>query len=55
MSISNSNNMVSIGATHHRFDNNETQSSYDLKLKNINKLKHNEYTNSIMQDDVIEL
>jgi glycine/D-amino acid oxidase-like deaminating enzyme len=47
--------MVSIGATHHRFDNNEIQSSYDLKLKNINKLKHNEYTNSIMQDDVIEL
>ena len=55
LSISNSNNMVSIGATHHRFDNNEIQSSYDLKLKNINKLKHNEYTNSIMQDDVIEL
>jgi glycine/D-amino acid oxidase-like deaminating enzyme len=55
LSISNSNNMVSIGATHYRFDNNETQSSYDLKLKNINKLKHNEYTNSIMQDDVIKL
>ena len=55
LSISNKNNMVSIGATHHRFDDKKHESSYDLKLKNINKLKHNNYTNDIMQDDVKEL
>ena len=55
LSISNKDNMVSIGATHHRFDDEKQESSYDLKLRNINKLKHNDYTNNIMQDDVKEL
>ena len=55
LSISNKDGMVSIGATHHRFDDEKQKSSYDLKLKNINKLKHNDYTNNIMQEDVKEL
>jgi len=54
LSISNKDNIVSIGATHHRFDEKQ-ESSYDLKLKNINKLKPNDYTNNIMQEDVKEL
>ena len=55
LSISNKDGIVSIGATHHRFDDEKQKSSYDLKLKNINKLKHNDYTNNIMQEDVKEL
>lgn len=55
LSISNKDGIVSIGATHHRFDDKKQESSYDLKLKNINKLKHNDYTNNIMQEDVKEL
>lgn len=55
LSISNKDNIVSIGATHHRFDDEKQKSSYDLKLRNINKLKHNDYTNNIMQEDVKEL
>ena len=55
LSISNKEGIVSIGATHHRFDDEKQKSSYDLKLKNINKLKHNDYTNNIMQEDVKEL
>lgn len=48
-------NLLSIGATHNRFDNDMTDSSYNLKLANINKLKHNEFTKQIMQDDVKKL
>ena len=55
LSISNKDGIVSIGATHHRFDDKKEESSYDLKLKNINKLKHNDCTNNIMQEDVKEL
>lgn len=55
LSISNKDGIVSIGATHHRFDDKKQENSYDLKLKNINKLKHNDYTNNIMQEDVNEL
>ena len=55
LSISNKEGIVSIGATHHRFDDKKQESSYDLKLKNINKLKHNDCTNNIMQEDVREL
>ena len=55
LSISNKDGIVSIGATHHRFDDKKQERSYDLKLKNINKLKHNDYTNNIMQEDVKEL
>lgn len=55
LSISNKDGIVSIGATHHRFDDKKQESSYDLKLKNINKLKHNDCTNNIMQEDVKEL
>ena len=46
---------TSIGATHHRFDEHQIKGSYDLKLKNINKMVHDDYTKTIMDNDVIEL
>ena len=49
------NNITSIGATHHRFEKEQIKGSYDLKLKNINKLNHDDYTKSIMQNDINEL
>ena len=55
LSISNDKQVVSIGATHNRFDNDKIDSSYNLKLKNINKIKHNDYTNNIIQNDITEL
>lgn len=55
LSKSSKENIVSIGATHNRFDNDEIDSSYNLKLKNINEMKHNEYTNNIIQNDIKEL
>jgi tRNA 5-methylaminomethyl-2-thiouridine biosynthesis bifunctional protein len=55
LSKSSKDNIVSIGATHNRFDNDEIDSSYNLKLKNINEMKHNEYTNNIIQNDIKEL
>ena len=48
-------NITSIGATHHRFEKNQIKGSYDLKLKNINNLNHDDYTKSIMQNDITEL
>lgn len=55
LSISNDKQVVSIGATHNRFDDDKIDSSYNLKLKNINKIKHNDYTNNIIQNDIAEL
>ena len=55
LSISNDKQVVSIGATHNRFDDDKIDSSYNLKLKNINKIKHNDYTNNIIQNDITEL
>ena len=55
LSLSNDKHVVSIGATHNRFDDNKIDSSYNLKLKNINKIKHNDYTNNIIQNDIAEL
>ena len=48
-------NITSIGATHHRFEKNQIKGSYDLKLKNINNLNHDDYTKTIMQNDIDEL
>lgn len=55
LSVSSKDGTVSIGATHNRFDDEKIESSYDLKLKNINKLEHNEYTNKIIQNDISKL
>lgn len=55
LSVSNDKQVVSIGATHNRFDDDKIDSSYNLKLKNINKIKHNDYTNNIIQNDISEL
>lgn len=55
LSISSDKQVVSIGATHNRFDDDKIDSSYNLKLKNINKIKHNDYTNNIIQNDITEL
>lgn len=52
LSVSSEDGTVSIGATHNRFDDEKVESSYNLKLKNINKLEHNEYTNKIIQNDI---
>ncbi|MDD2895981.1 MAG: FAD-dependent oxidoreductase [Aliarcobacter sp.] len=52
LSVSSKDGTVSIGATHNRFDDEKIESSYDLRLKNINKLEHNEYTNKIIQNDI---
>jgi tRNA 5-methylaminomethyl-2-thiouridine biosynthesis bifunctional protein len=48
-------NLISIGATHNRFTKDMTESSYDLKLTNINKIKHNDYTQNIIQNDIEKL
>ena len=48
-------NITSIGATHHRFEKNQIKGSYDLKLKNIKNLNHDDYTKTIMQNDIDEL
>lgn len=55
LSISNNDQVVSIGATHNRFDSDKIDSSYNLKLKNINKIKHNDYTKNIIQNDIAKL
>lgn len=55
ISISNDEQIVSIGATHNRFDDDKIDSSYNLELKNINKIKHNDYTNNIIQNDIAKL
>ena len=52
---SNNEGITSIGATHHRFDETQIKGSYDLKLKNINKINHDEYTKNIIENDIQEL
>lgn len=47
--------LVSVGATHNRFDKNMDNTSYNLKLSNINNLQHNEETKNIMKNDVDKL
>ncbi|MEN5386944.1 FAD-dependent oxidoreductase [Aliarcobacter skirrowii] len=55
-SLSKSHNgIVSIGATHNRFSEDMSDSSYNLKLKNINLIDHNEKTLQIMKNDTKEL
>ncbi len=47
--------LISIGATHNRFDKDMSNSSYNLKLKNINKIDHDSNTQSIMKEDCEKL
>lgn len=47
--------LLSVGATHNRFDKNMDNTSYNLKLSNINNLQHNEETKNIMKNDVDKL
>ena len=47
--------LASIGATHNRFDKDMCNTSYNLKLKNINKLEHDEISKAIMEKDVKKL
>lgn len=49
--IDENKNLVSIGATHNRFEEDTSDTSYNLALKNVNKLKHNDKTKKIMDDD----
>ncbi|RBQ31470.1 D-amino-acid oxidase [Arcobacter sp. FW59] len=51
----NGKNFISIGATHHRFKENMKDTSYNLKLKNINNIKHNKKTLEIINSDTEEL
>lgn len=43
--------LVSIGATHHRFTEDMSDSSYDLKKKDINLSKHNSKSMKIIEED----
>lgn len=47
--------LVSIGATHNRFTTYMSGTSYDLKLKNINKIEHNLETKKIIEADTKKL
>jgi len=49
--VQNEKNLMSIGATHNRFNQDMKDSSYNLKLKNINQQKHNEKTLQIIFKD----
>ena len=51
----NNKNLVSIGASHNRFTEDMSNSSYNLKLKNINKIVHNDKTKKIMNIDSTSL
>jgi len=48
-------NRISIGATHHRFEQEPKNTSYSLKIKNLNKIEHNDETKKIIEQDNIEL
>lgn len=48
-------NLVSIGATHNRFNEDMSKTSYNLKLSNINKMEHNEETKKIISSDIEKL
>lgn len=47
--------VVSIGATHNRFNKDMRNSSYNLELANINKIEHNEETKEIIEADIQKL
>ncbi|BAK73229.1 FAD-dependent oxidoreductase [Arcobacter sp. L] len=47
--------LVSIGATHNRFDKDMKNSSYNLELANINKIEHNKETKEIIEADIQKL
>ena len=47
--------VVSIGATHNRFNKDMKNSSYNLELANINKIEHNEETKEIIEADIQKL
>jgi len=53
--VQNEKNLISIGATHNRFKEDMTNSSYNLKLKNINQQKHNKKTLQIISKDTNSL
>jgi len=53
--IDDTKQLISIGATHNRFDKDIEDSSYNLKLTNINKKEHNDYTKNIIHDDILKL
>lgn len=44
-------NFISIGATHNRFSENMDDTSFNLNLKNINKINHNEKTLKYINED----
>ncbi|RXI25093.1 FAD-dependent oxidoreductase [Aliarcobacter trophiarum] len=46
---------ISIGATHNRFEDDMSDSSFNLGLKDINYIKHNEKTLEIIQNDTKKL
>lgn len=48
-------NLVSIGASHNRFKEDMSKTSYNLKLKNINTLEHDTKTKEIIAKDIEEL
>lgn len=47
--------VVSIGATHNRFNKDMKNSSYNLELANINKIEHNKETKEIIEADIQKL
>lgn len=47
--------LVSIGATHNRFNKDMKNSSYNLELANINKIEHNKETKEIIEADIQKL
>ena len=53
--IEKDKNIVSIGASHNRFTEDMSNSSYNLKLKNINKIVHNDKTKKIIEEDTASL
>ncbi|MGP2655992.1 FAD-dependent oxidoreductase [Malaciobacter sp. WC5094] len=55
-SIENSSkNLISIGATHNRFEEDMSQTSYDLKKADFNYIKPDEKSLKIMEDDTKKL
>ena len=48
-------NLISIGATHHRFKEDMSDTSFSLEKKDINKIKHNEKSLDIINSDINEL
>lgn len=51
----NKKHKISIGATHNRFEDDMSNSSFNLELKDINYINHNEKTLKIVQNDTKKL